>query len=432
MEGEGKFKLPSIQTKDKRKFIKVKGRKLFLDTLLKNINKKRKKEKKRQLKSITKRNLKNALAEFLFKKEAPRTGKTVQPKKIEFTKIKKPRRRRVPRIGKTKDPTRVAQQQKEIDSLNKKVSELKTRNDIQIIKNTINDIKSRSILKQGLLENKMEDIKQDAVMDEFRRIQMERNEPAISLIEQKMTKEEKERILKESGATLGEKGPLITEDIDPEEEKIIQTKAQEKYFRDLTEPMGEEFDPFAGEGKGHYPLKPKRGQDGGLMTEKDDALSNFDIDKMMNRYKDFKGTFPRDHLYKVMSEIKPQSRMGCILNLDEAKDSGSHWVSLLIDARPKGSHSIEYFDSFGRDIPKDILEDAKRIVRKMKPEQHMKLKINRRKMQDPKTVSCGYIASKFLMDRFRGKSFKKATGYGINKSEDNAEDMKQRFEYLFI
>ena len=37
---------------------------------------------------------------------------------------------------------------------------------------------------------------------------------------------------------------------------------------------------------------------------------------------------------------------------------------------------------------------------------------------------------RFLMDRYRGKNFKKATGYGINKSEDMAEKMYDRFNYL--
>lgn len=156
MDGEGKkFKLPTIETKDKRKFIKIKGKRLFLDSLLKKINKKRKQEKKRPLKSITKRNLKTALAEILFKKDDKK------PKKLEFSKIKKPRRRRVPRIGKTKDPVKAEQQSKEIDALKKQVSDLKTQNEIQIVKNKIDDIKSRSILRQQLLENKIDDLKQD-------------------------------------------------------------------------------------------------------------------------------------------------------------------------------------------------------------------------------------------------------------------------------
>ena len=143
----------------------------------------------------------------------------------------------------------------------------------------------------------------------------------------------------------------------------------------------------------------------------------------MNRYKQFIGVFPKDHMYKAIAEIKPKSKNGFILNLDTSDKPGSHWVAVFAD--PK---SVEYFDSFGRNPPADILKELKRIPRKIDGGEIPKLKINKKVTQDDASVACGYIASKFLMDRFRGKGFKQATGFSIKDSEDNAEQMK--FKYM--
>lgn len=173
---------------------------------------------------------------------------------------------------------------------------------------------------------------------------------------------------------------------------------------------------------GHYP------QEGGMLDQPQQVLDNFQIEKHMDRYENFFGVYPKDMLYKVIPLIQPGSRGGLIMNLDNNNQSGSHWVSLYWDANK--DYSIEYFDSFGREPPKETLEDITKIIKKLKPKKHMKLKINRMENQNKKSVSCGYIAMRFLMDRFRGKNFKKSTGYGINKSEDMAEKMYERFNYL--
>jgi len=169
-------------------------------------------------------------------------------------------------------------------------------------------------------------------------------------------------------------------------------------------------------------------QDGGMLDQPDQKLSNFDIEKHMDRYDNFFGVYAKDMLYKVIPLIQPGSSGGVIMNLDNNGQPGSHWVALYWDANK--DYSIEYFDSFGREPPKETLEDITKIIKKLKPNKHMKLKINRIQNQDKSSVSCGFIAMRFLMDRFRGKNFKKSTGYGINKSEDMAEKMYERFNYV--
>lgn len=169
-------------------------------------------------------------------------------------------------------------------------------------------------------------------------------------------------------------------------------------------------------------------QEGGMLDQPQQVLDNFQIEKHMDRYENFFGVYAKDMLYKVIPLIQPESSGGLIMNLDNNNQSGSHWVAIYWDANK--DYSIEYFDSFGRDPPKETLQDITKIIKKLKPKKHMKLKINRMENQNKKSVSCGYIAMRFLMDRFRGKNFKKSTGYGINKSEDMAEKMYERFNYL--
>lgn len=174
--------------------------------------------------------------------------------------------------------------------------------------------------------------------------------------------------------------------------------------------------------------KLKTKQKGGMLKGKEKALDNFQIENHMKRYKNFYGVYPKDMLYKVIPLIEEGSRGGVVMNLDDKGEPGSHWVSIYWDADK--DYTIEYFDSYGREPHKETLEDMKNIIKKLRPKKHMKLKINRIKNQHNDSVSCGYIAMRFLMDRYRGKNFKKATGYGINKSEDMAEKMYDRFNYL--
>jgi hypothetical protein len=81
-------------------------------------------------------------------------------------------------------------------------------------------------------------------------------------------------------------------------------------------------------------------------------LSNFDIYELVKKMEinNFKGCFYKDKL----KEIQPNSSYILNLNseLDEnnKKNSGSHWVALVIDENKQGI----YFDSYGLEPPKEI------------------------------------------------------------------------------
>lgn len=174
-----------------------------------------------------------------------------------------------------------------------------------------------------------------------------------------------------------------------------------------------------------------------------DGLYNDEIDKIMSRFKDFKGCVMRDEIKKLLPYIEPKSRVAFIINTDTHDKPGQHWDAVYIDARdgPESSNSIEWFDSFGRPISSDILSDCKLILKCLKPTTVLKLKENKVVHQSDNSSNCGWMCCKFLIDRFRGQSFASATGYDdrikinhINKDEKEIEQLKNNsrpFNYIF-
>jgi hypothetical protein len=167
------------------------------------------------------------------------------------------------------------------------------------------------------------------------------------------------------------------------------------------------------------------------MTNENDALNTSQINRIMESSKDFYGTYPKDHFYKVLHQIKPKSRGGAILNLDTSDENGSHWVAIYWDARQNGSQTIEYCDSFGRQPPHDIMNDLQQLKKKLEADNPLKLKINRIQRQDKRSVSCGYFCINFILNRLRGKSFKSASGFNsIDKNEEHMENLKEKFNFM--
>ena len=163
----------------------------------------------------------------------------------------------------------------------------------------------------------------------------------------------------------------------------------------------------------------------------------------MSKFKDYKGTIMRDQIKKILPYVTPQSRIAFIINTANHHEEGEHWTAVYIDGRngPESSNSLEWYDSFGRPMPKDILDDCKLILRFMKPETILKIKENRVIHQSDNSSNCGWFCCRFLIDRFRGKSFSEASGFDdkvkIDASKQNEKDIEKMkdskpFNYIFI
>ena len=148
----------------------------------------------------------------------------------------------------------------------------------------------------------------------------------------------------------------------------------------------------------------------------------------MKHYPEFAGVISRDEIKKILPKVEHGKKIGWIMNLDPASQRGSHWVSVFID--PVNGKEINYFDSFGREIPTDILRDLKIVVDMLKPNGLLEIKSNHVVHQDDGTNNCGWFAMRFLIDRFRGKSFAEASGYENAMKFDRSEQYEKQIEKL--
>jgi hypothetical protein len=157
------------------------------------------------------------------------------------------------------------------------------------------------------------------------------------------------------------------------------------------------------------------------------GLYSTEIEKIMKKYESFVGVFANDEYEKLASQVKPQSRGSAIVNTDNRASGGQHWQSIYWDARPSGSKSIEFYDSFADDITPHQQKGLKLIVDKLKPNTYLKMKINKVKHQSVTSDNCGYFAMKFLIDRYRGKTFAQASGYE-DKVQSNVQGGEKQIE----
>jgi len=162
-----------------------------------------------------------------------------------------------------------------------------------------------------------------------------------------------------------------------------------------------------------------------------DGMTDLQIDEIMKKYPEYIGTIARNEIPKLLPYIKKRSRVAWIMNTDPSTKEGEHWVSLLVDARPKGDASVEYYDSYGEDLPKDIQKALKKVVDKMYANTYLKVKVNRIKHQSLNSSNCGPFAIKFIQDRLgRNKTFQQASGYedaiksDVGRSEEEIEKFK--------
>ena len=73
-------------------------------------------------------------------------------------------------------------------------------------------------------------------------------------------------------------------------------------------------------------------------------LTNFEIQKYYQNEPRFNGVYSRDNLPKQVKDG------AYVINLDEHKDTGTHWIALFCNR-----NEIVYFDSFGVEhLPKEI------------------------------------------------------------------------------
>ena len=105
-------------------------------------------------------------------------------------------------------------------------------------------------------------------------------------------------------------------------------------------------------------------------------LTNFEIQKYYENEPRFIRVFPRDNMLKKI-------RNGTyVINLDEYKDVGTHWIALFC----KRNETV-YFDSFG---VQHVSEEIKEFIG------NKNIKANIFQVQVNNSVMCGYFCTGFI------------------------------------
>ena len=112
-------------------------------------------------------------------------------------------------------------------------------------------------------------------------------------------------------------------------------------------------------------------------------LTNFEIQKYYQNELRFNGVYSRNNLPK---QIKDGAY---VINLDEHKDTGTHWIALFCNR-----NEIVYFDSFGVE---HVPEEIKKFIR------NKIIIANIFQVQANNSIMCGYFCIGFIDFVLAGK-----------------------------
>lgn len=117
-----------------------------------------------------------------------------------------------------------------------------------------------------------------------------------------------------------------------------------------------------------------------------------------------------------------------VMNLDNSKQPGSHWVAVYI-SRP--DVSVEYYDSLVHQPTREFMRDIKLLVEKMEDNVYYKFKVNMIKDQSDDSSNCGYFAINFLDKRLNGGKFKEASFWEeVDASGQGEKEIEKYKSYI--
>jgi hypothetical protein len=176
----------------------------------------------------------------------------------------------------------------------------------------------------------------------------------------------------------------------------------------------------------------------GSYSNDNDGIFNDELQEIFeDKTNRFLPVIPSDKMDTLIPMVnRDTEKFGWIQNTEPSGSEGRHWVAYFIDIP---NLEVNYYDSLVENDgipPRSSLKGLKKIIDKIHPEYYLLFKHNQIRDQNPNSANCGYFSLKFLMDRFRGVSFKKATGYsdiygnGVFDNFDEGEQKIKRFKKL--
>lgn len=167
------------------------------------------------------------------------------------------------------------------------------------------------------------------------------------------------------------------------------------------------------------PLKPKKQ----YITH---GLFMGDIESILKKIPGFLGVF---HLENLKNIEAPASNNKIISFIILHK---SHYRAVIIDM--KNTHSLMYYDPFGRPPEKETKLELYKIIIKYLPRYLLKYKINRVNNQRSNSQNCGLLALGFIIEIVKNnKSFISATKFKKREAEAIARArgaILKKFNYI--
>ena len=147
-------------------------------------------------------------------------------------------------------------------------------------------------------------------------------------------------------------------------------------------------------------------------------LTNIEMSEYYKNEPRFNGVYSRNNL---PNKIKKGTY---VINLDEYKNTGTHWVSLFVK-----TNEIIYFDSFGVEhIPKEINKfiDTTKLS---SLERNEKIKANIFRIQAYDSIMCGCFCIEFIKYMLKGKTLLDYTNlFSPNDFKKNDQIIKRIFK----
>ena len=123
-------------------------------------------------------------------------------------------------------------------------------------------------------------------------------------------------------------------------------------------------------------------------------LTNIEISEYYASESRFNGVYSRDNLPKITKKD------AYVINLDEYKNTGTHWIALFVK-----TNEVIYFDSFGIEhTPKEINKFIGNEQSSSAKARNKKIKANIFRMQAHDSIMRGYFCIEFINYMLKGKT----------------------------
>ena len=148
-------------------------------------------------------------------------------------------------------------------------------------------------------------------------------------------------------------------------------------------------------------------------------LTNTEKSKYYSNEPRLNGVYSRDNLPKITK------KGAYIINLDEYKNTGTHWIALFVK-----TNAVIYFDSFGIEhIPKEINEFIRSKGLGPAVGSNKKIKANIFRIQAYDSIMCGYFCIEFISYMLKGKTLLDYTNlFSPNDFKKSDRFIKRIFE----